>query len=133
MARRRFELSSDSDKNHRIFSVKTYNRDRGNAFEYQPRSLSSNYLEKEMSGKLTVKFINGEEKSFEFDPQGQFAQGAATKLKEMVASNALIIQLESEIEIIPFANIQDIIVIPAEPELLKKIKIASAVVVTNRC
>jgi hypothetical protein len=107
--------------------------EREDAFEYQPGSLLSNYLEKEMSGKLTVKFINGNEKSFEFDPQGQFAQGAATKLKEMVASNALIVQLENEIEIIPFANIQDILVIPAEPELLKKIKIASAVVVTNRC
>ena len=86
-----------------------------------------------MSGKLMVKFINGKEKSFEFDPQGQFAQGAATKLKEMIASNALIIQLENEIEIIPFANIQDILVIPADPELLKKVKIAGAVVVTNRC
>ena len=86
-----------------------------------------------MSGKLTVKFINGKEKSFEFDPQGQFAQGAATKLKEMIASNALIIQLENEIEIIPFANIQDILVTTDDPELLKKVKIAGAVVVTNRC
>ena len=86
-----------------------------------------------MSGKLTVKFINGNEKSFEFDPQGQFAQGVATKLKELVASNALIIQLENEIEIIPFANIQDILVIPAQPEILSKIKIAGAVIATNRC
>ncbi len=86
-----------------------------------------------MSGKLTVQFINGKEKSFEFDPQEQFAQGAATKLKEMITSNALIIQLEDEFEIIPFANIQTVLVIPANPELLKKIKIAGAVVVTNRC
>ena len=86
-----------------------------------------------MSGKLTVQFINGKEKSFEFDPQGNFAQGSATKLKEMIASNALVIQLEGEIEIIPFANIQNILVIPAEPEALQKIKIAGAVVVSNRC
>ena len=86
-----------------------------------------------MSGKLTVQFINGKEKSFEFDPQEQFAQGAATKLKEMIASNALIIQLEDEFEIIPFANIQTVLVIPADPELLKKIKIAGAIIVTNRC
>ena len=86
-----------------------------------------------MSGKLTIQFINGKEKSFEFDPQEQFAQGASTKLKEMIASNALIIQMEGELEIIPFANIQDIVIIPAQPETLNKIKIAGAVVVTNRC
>jgi len=51
----------------------------------------------------------------------------------MIASIALIIQMEDEFEIIPLANIQDILVIPADPELLKKVKIAGAVVVTNRC
>ncbi len=86
-----------------------------------------------MSGKLTIQFINGKEKSFEFDPQEQFAQGAATKLKEMIASNALIVQLEGELEIIPFANIQTMLITPAQPELLKKIKFSGAVVVTNRC
>ena len=86
-----------------------------------------------MSGKLTVKFINGNEKSFEFDPQVQLGQGASTKLKEMIASNALIIQMEGELEIIPFANIQDIVIIPALPETLDKIKIAGAIVVTSRC
>jgi hypothetical protein len=86
-----------------------------------------------MSGKLTVKFINGNEKSFEFDPQVQLGQGASTKLKEMIASNALVIQLEDELEIIPFANIQDVVVIPATPDLLKKIQIAGAVIATNRC
>ena len=86
-----------------------------------------------MSGKLTIQFINGKEKSFEFDPQEQFTQGASTKLKELIASNALIIQMEGELEIIPFANIQTMLIIPAQPELLNKIKIAGAVVVTNRC
>jgi hypothetical protein len=85
-----------------------------------------------MSGKLTVKFINGKEKSFAFDPQVQLGQGAS-KIKEMIASNALIIQMEDELEIIPFANIQDILVIPAQPEILSKIKIAGAVIATNRC
>ena len=86
-----------------------------------------------MSGKLTIQFINGKEKSFEFDPQVQLGEGATTKLKEMVASNALIIQLMDELEIIPFANIQSILVKPAKPEFLKKIKVAGAVIVTNRC
>ena len=86
-----------------------------------------------MSGKLTIQFINGKEKSFEFDPQEQFGQGASTKLKEMIDSNALIVQLEGELEIIPFANIQDVVIIPATPDLLKKIKIAGAVIATNRC
>lgn len=85
-----------------------------------------------MSGKLTVHFINGKEKSFEFDPQVQFGQGASTKIQEMISSNALIIQLEDEFEIIPFANIQDILVIPATPDLLKKIKMSGAVIATNR-
>ena len=31
-----------------------------------------------MSGKLTVQFIDGKEKSFEFDPQVQFGEGATT-------------------------------------------------------
>jgi len=86
-----------------------------------------------MSGKLTIQFINGNEKSYEFDPQEQFSQGAATKLKEMIATNALIIQMEGEFEIVPFANVQNIVVKPANPEALKKIKISGAVVATNRC
>jgi hypothetical protein len=86
-----------------------------------------------MSGKLTVQFVNGKEKSFAFDPQVQLGQGASTKLKEMITSNALIIQMEDELEIIPFANIQNILITPAQPDLLKKIKIAGAVIATNRC
>ena len=86
-----------------------------------------------MSGKLTIQFINGKEKSFAFDPQVQLGQGASTKLKEMIASNALIIQMEDELEIIPFANIQDVVVVPATAGLLQKIKIAGAVIATNRC
>ena len=85
-----------------------------------------------MSGKLTVEFVNGKEKSFEFDAQGTHFQGAS-KIQEMVASNALVIQLEGEIEIIPFANIQNILVKPADPELLKKVKLSGSVVVKNRC
>lgn len=85
-----------------------------------------------MSGKLTIQFINGKEKAFEFDPQIQFGQGASTKLQEMIASNALIVQLEDELEIIPFANIQHIVLIPAQPDLLKKIKISGALIATNR-
>lgn len=86
-----------------------------------------------MSGKLTVKFINGNEKSFEFDPQVQLGQGASTKLKEMIASNALIIQMEDEFEIIPFANIQEVVIVPATGGILQKIKIPGAVIATNRC
>jgi len=33
-----------------------------------------NFFEKEMSGKLTVQFIDGQ-KSFEFDPPVQFGEG----------------------------------------------------------
>jgi hypothetical protein len=86
-----------------------------------------------MSGMLTIQFINGKEKSFEFDPQVQFGEGATTRIKEMIASNALIVQMQDEFEIIPFANIQNILIKPAKPEFLKKIKIAGAVIVTNRC
>ena len=82
---------------------------------------------------LTIQFINGKEKSFEFDPQVQFGEGATTRIKEMIASNALIVQMQDEFEIIPFANIQNILIKPAKPEFLKKIKIAGAVIVTNRC
>jgi len=86
-----------------------------------------------MSGKLTIQFINGKEKSFEFETQVHFGEGATTKLKEMIASSALIIQMKDELEIIPFANIQSILLKPAKPEILKKIKIGGAVIVTNRC
>jgi hypothetical protein len=86
-----------------------------------------------MSGKLTVLFTNGKEKSFEFDPQVQLGEGATTRLKEMIATNALIIQMKDELEIIPFANIQNILIKPARPEFLNKITIAGAVIVTNRC
>ena len=86
-----------------------------------------------MSGKLTIQFTNGKEKSFEFDPQVQFGEGATSRLKEMIATNAIIVQMEDEFEIIPFANVQNILVKPAKPEFLKKIKIPGAVIVTNRC
>ena len=41
--------------------------------------------------------------------------------------------MEDEFEIIPLANIQNILVKPAKPEFLKKLKIAGAVIVTNSC
>jgi len=81
---------------------------------------------------LTVQFIYGKEKSFEFDPQVHFGEGSTTKLKEMLSSNALIVQMKDELEIILFANIQNILVTPANPELLKKIKTTGALVSSGR-
>lgn len=66
-----------------------------------------------MSGKITIKFTNGSEQNYELEPQAQ-AKMIGTKLKELLSSAALVIQLEKELEIIPFANIQSITVLPAQ-------------------
>ncbi|TDJ58106.1 MAG: hypothetical protein E2O41_06685 [Nitrospina sp.] len=66
-----------------------------------------------MSGKITIKFTNGNEQNYEIEPQAQ-QKMVGSKLKELLNSNALVIQLEKELEIIPFANIQIITVLPAE-------------------
>ena len=66
-----------------------------------------------MSGKITIKFTNGNEQNYEFEPQAQ-QKMVGTKLKELLNSNALVIQLEKELEIVPFANIQSISVSPGQ-------------------
>ena len=74
-----------------------------------------------MSGKITIKFTNGNEQSYEFEPQAQ-PNLIGTKLKELLNSTALVLWLGKELEIIPFANIQSITILPAE-EIPSKTKI----------
>ncbi len=78
-----------------------------------------------MSGKLTIKFTNGNEQNYEFEPQAQ-QKMVGTKLKELLNSTALVIQLEKELEIIPFANVQSITVLPAQ-DILSGAQIQGAV------
>lgn len=66
-----------------------------------------------MSGKITIKFTNGNEQNYEFEPQVQPSL-AGTKLKELLNSTALVLRLGNELEIIPFANIQSITILPAQ-------------------
>ena len=66
-----------------------------------------------MSGKITIKFTNGNEQIYEFEPQAQ-PNLVGTKLKELLNSTALVLRLGKELEIIPFANIQSITVLPAQ-------------------
>jgi len=49
------------------------------------------------------------------------------KLRELLDSNALVLQLEGEIEIIPFANIQSITVVPARDNMTEKVVLQGAV------
>ncbi len=79
-----------------------------------------------MSGKIKVKFVNGQEDKFDFEPQGEPAM-VAKKLRELLDSNALVLQLEGEIEIIPMANIQSITVIPARENIIEKMVLQGAV------
>jgi len=78
-----------------------------------------------MSGKITIKFINGSEQNYEFEPQAQ-QKMIGSKLKELLNSTALVIQLEKELEIIPFANIQSITVLPGQ-DILSGTQIQGAV------
>jgi len=66
-----------------------------------------------MSGKITIKFTDGNEQNYEFEPQAQ-PNLVGTKLKELLNSNALVLHLGNELEIIPFANVQSITVLPAQ-------------------
>ena len=65
-----------------------------------------------MSGTIKVKFVNGNEDQFDFEPQAEPAM-FAKKLRESLDSSALVLQLDGEIEVIPFANIQSITIVPA--------------------
>jgi len=66
-----------------------------------------------MSGNIKIKLTNGSEQIYEFEPQAQ-PNLVGTKLKEMLNSSALVLHLDNELEIIPFANIQSITVLPAQ-------------------
>ena len=79
-----------------------------------------------MSGKIKVKFVNGKEDKFDFEPQGEPVM-FAKKLRELLDSNALVLQLEGEIEIMPLANIQSITVIPARENITEKVVLQGAV------
>ena len=79
-----------------------------------------------MSGKIKVKFVNGNEDNFDFEPQGEPTM-LGKKLRELLDSNALVLQLEGAIEIIPFANIQSITVIPSRENITEKMVLQGAV------
>lgn len=79
-----------------------------------------------MSGKIKIKFVNGNEDNFDFEPQSEPAM-FGKKLRESLDSNALVLQLDGEIEIIPFANIQSITVVPARDNITEKIVLQGAV------
>ena len=79
-----------------------------------------------MSGKIKVKFVNGQEDKFHFEPQSEPAM-FAKQLRESLNSNALVLQLEGEIEVIPFANIQSITVVPASQDAAEKVVLQGAV------
>jgi len=60
-----------------------------------------------MIGTVQIKFINGNEESFVFDPK--FDPMMIThRLKELLSLPALIFQLEKGITAIPIANIESI-------------------------
>ena len=80
-----------------------------------------------MSGKIKVKFINGQEDKFHFEPQSEPAM-FAKKLREFLTSNALVLQLDGEVEIIPLANVQSITVIPAREKILETVALQGAIV-----
>ncbi len=79
-----------------------------------------------MSGKIKVKFVNGQEDNFDFEPQGEPAM-FAKKLRELLTSNALVLQLDGEIEIIPLSNIQSLTVIPAREKILETVALQGAI------
>ena len=79
-----------------------------------------------MSGIIKIKFVNGKEGNFEFEPQGEPSM-VGKKLRELIDSNALVLQLEGEIEVIPFANIQSITIIPASQDVAEKVVLQGAV------
>ncbi len=79
-----------------------------------------------MSGKIKVKFVNGTEDNYNFEPQGEPSM-IAKKLREFLDSSALVLQLDGEIEIIPFANIQSITIVPARDNITEKVVLQGAV------
>ena len=61
---------------------------------------------------LTIHYVNGAKQKFEFPVQPDETLSAAGRIKELLASNQLIIELEDRVLIIPFQSIQSIEVSP---------------------
>ena len=57
-------FSLTSDKNHRIFCLKTYNRDRGKMIGYQPRSFRSQLFGERNEWKVDGSVYQWKRKKF---------------------------------------------------------------------
>ncbi|MFC1824344.1 hypothetical protein ACFL9T_16670 [Thermodesulfobacteriota bacterium] len=61
---------------------------------------------------LTIHYVNGTTQKFEFPIQPDETLSGAARVKELLAGNQLIIELEDRVLIIPFQSIQSIEVSP---------------------
>jgi len=81
--------------------------------------------DKKMSGKMKIKFANGNESNFDYESQAEPAM-FAKRLRESLNSNALVIQMNEGIEVIPMANIESLTIIPSRMHSQGKVVLQGA-------
>ena len=74
-------------------------------------------MSEEVKVRMTVKFINGSEEKYEFERQMVDESIIAKKIQDALASNHLIIDLKSKVQVIPIHNILSIEITPPPPKL----------------
>lgn len=67
-------------------------------------------------GNLTVRYVNGKEEKFEFTRE-EDALNIASRIKDALSANQIILELEDRVLIIPFQSIQSIEISPLPTKL----------------
>jgi hypothetical protein len=65
---------------------------------------------------LKIRYVNGTEQKFEFTVQAE-ALNIATRIKDALSANQLILELDDRVLILPFQNIQSIELTPRPDKL----------------
>ena len=66
---------------------------------------------------LTIHFIDGTKMSLNFPPQAENEYAAVLKLKELLKTRQLLVEVDGALLVIPFENIKYIQAYPAPPKL----------------
>jgi hypothetical protein len=67
-------------------------------------------------GCMVIRYVNGNEQRFEFERQ-EDALNIASRIKEVLSADQLMLELEDKILIIPFQNVEYIEVAPTPEKL----------------
>lgn len=79
-------------------------------------------------GMMTIRYVNGNENRFEFTRVDD-TMNVATRIKEVLSANQIMLELEDRVLIIPLQNVQSIEVSPPPekmpPNVIKNVRLIS--------